>query len=67
MYDDASITRGRHTLKFGVGVERDQLNQITNTGDFFGRYFFSSVSISCSVRSSSLKPTTFFSGGYARP
>jgi hypothetical protein len=44
VYDDASVTRGLHTLKFGVGVERDQLNQITNTGDFFGRYFFSNIS-----------------------
>jgi outer membrane receptor protein involved in Fe transport len=41
-YDDASITHGLHSLKFGVGVERDQLNQTTFTGDFFGRFFFGS-------------------------
>jgi hypothetical protein len=43
-YDDASITRGLHSIKLGFGVERDQLNQTTNTGDFFGRYFFKSLS-----------------------
>jgi hypothetical protein len=42
-YDDASVTHGLHTIKFGVGVERDQLNQTTFTGDFFGRFFFGSV------------------------
>jgi outer membrane receptor protein involved in Fe transport len=43
VYDDASLTRGRHTLKFGVGIERDQLNQVTFTGDYFGRFFFKNI------------------------
>jgi len=42
-YDDASWTKGLHTVKFGVGVERDQLNQTTFTGDYFGRFFFGSL------------------------
>jgi len=43
-YDDASVTRGLHTLKFGVGVERDQLNQTTFTTDYFGAFIFGSIS-----------------------
>ncbi len=43
VYDDASWTRGLHTFKFGVGIERDQLNQITFTGDYFGRFFFKNI------------------------
>jgi hypothetical protein len=35
-YDDAFVTKGLHTLKFGAGFERMQLNQetLTNTGTF---------------------------------
>ena len=35
-YDDAFLTKGLHSLKFGVGFERMQLNQetLTNTGTF---------------------------------
>src|SRR5882762_9988149 len=35
-YDDAFLTRGLHSLKFGVGFERMRLNQetLTNTGTF---------------------------------
>ena len=43
VYDDAFVTRGLHSLKFGVGIERNQLNQVTNTGDFVGRYVFPSL------------------------
>ena len=42
-YDDASVTHGLHSIKFGVGVERDQLNQTTYTGDYFGRFFFKTL------------------------
>ncbi len=42
-YDDASFTVGLHTFKFGVAVERDQLNQTTYTGDYFGRFIFKSL------------------------
>jgi outer membrane receptor protein involved in Fe transport len=42
-YDDASVTRGLHTFKFGVSVERDQLNQITYTGDYYGTFTFRSI------------------------
>ena len=42
-YDDAFVTRGLHSLKFGVGVERDQLNETTNTADYLGTFQFSSL------------------------
>src|SRR5205085_2818025 len=42
-YDDAFLTRRRHSVKFGDGFERDQLNQVTNTADFFGRFFFGNL------------------------
>jgi outer membrane receptor protein involved in Fe transport len=42
-YDDAFVTRGLHSLKFGVGVERDQLNETTNTADYLGTFTFKSV------------------------
>jgi len=44
VYDDAFVTRGLHTLKFGVGVERDQLNETTNTADYLGTFTFKSLS-----------------------
>lgn len=43
-YDDAFVTRGLHSLKFGVGVERDQLNETTNTADYLGTFTFKSLS-----------------------
>jgi hypothetical protein len=43
VYDDAFITRGRHTLKFGGGVERDQLNETTTTADYLGTFKFASM------------------------
>jgi outer membrane receptor protein involved in Fe transport len=42
-YDDAFLTRGLHSLKFGFGYERDQLNETTNTADFPGTFKFGSI------------------------
>src|SRR6202030_946226 len=42
-YDDAFVTKGLHTLKFGVGVERDQLNETTATADYLGTFKFGSM------------------------
>ena len=42
-YDDAFVTRGLHSLKFGAGVERDQLNETTNTADYLGTFQFASL------------------------
>jgi outer membrane receptor protein involved in Fe transport len=39
-YDDAFLTKGLHAVKFGVGFERNQLDQVTNTADFVARFFF---------------------------
>ena len=44
VYDDAFLTRGLHSLKFGFGYERDQLNETTNTADFPGTFKFGSIS-----------------------
>src|SRR5207237_2229465 len=43
VYDDAFVTKGLHAVKFGAGVERDQLNQVTNTADFVARFFFGNL------------------------
>ena len=43
LYDDAFSTRGLHSLKFGIGIERDQLNETTNTADFPGTFRFGSL------------------------
>ncbi|HEV2522431.1 MAG TPA: TonB-dependent receptor [Candidatus Acidoferrales bacterium] len=43
VYDDAFVTKGLHTLKFGVGVERDHLNETTTTGDFLGTFRFGAI------------------------
>ena len=40
VYDDAFMTKGLHTFKFGVGVERDQLNETTATADYLGTFKF---------------------------
>src|SRR5258708_25244811 len=37
VYDDAFLTKGRHSLKFGATFEKDELNQVTRTGDFFSK------------------------------
>jgi hypothetical protein len=41
-YDDAFIIRGLHSLKFGVAVEREQLNQLTIT-EPAGTFHFGSL------------------------
>jgi hypothetical protein len=43
VYDDAFVTKGLHTLKFGVGVERDQLNETTATADYLATFKFGSM------------------------
>jgi hypothetical protein len=43
VYDDAFVTKGLHTIKFGVGVERDQLNETTATADYLGTFKFASI------------------------
>jgi hypothetical protein len=43
VYDDAFVTKGLHTIKFGVSVERDQLNETTATADFLGTFKFASM------------------------
>jgi outer membrane receptor protein involved in Fe transport len=43
VYDDAFLTRGLHSLKFGVGFERDHLNETTNTGDYLGNFRFGTL------------------------
>jgi Carboxypeptidase regulatory-like domain/TonB-dependent Receptor Plug Domain/TonB dependent receptor len=42
LYDDAFYTRGTHSLKFGVGFERIQLNQSVQS-DQSGGFFFGSL------------------------
>jgi hypothetical protein len=42
VYDDAFLIRGRHSLKFGFGFERDQDNQLV-TGDRNGQFAFGSM------------------------
>jgi len=42
VYDDAFLTWGRHSLKFGFGYERDQDNQLT-TGNRTGQFSFGSM------------------------
>jgi outer membrane receptor protein involved in Fe transport len=43
VYDDAFLTRGTHSLKFGGVYEADQMNAVTWTGDFMGRFAFGSI------------------------
>jgi hypothetical protein len=42
-YDDAFLTKGLHSLKFGVAFEREQLNQLTAT-EGSGTFHFGSLS-----------------------
>ena len=42
-YDDAFLTRGLHSLKFGFGFERDQLNEVDLTADYHGIFTFGSL------------------------
>jgi outer membrane receptor protein involved in Fe transport len=43
IYDDAFVSKGAHTIKFGGTFENDQMNATTRTGDFIGTYSFSSL------------------------
>ncbi len=43
VYDDASLTRGLHSLKFGFGFERDQLNEVDLTADYHGIFTFGTI------------------------
>jgi outer membrane receptor protein involved in Fe transport len=42
-YDDASVTMGLHSLKFGFGFERDQLNEVDLTADYHGIFNFGTI------------------------
>jgi hypothetical protein len=44
VYDDAFLTKGLHTLKFGFGLEKDQLNETTATADYLGTFKFGTMS-----------------------
>src|SRR6267378_7182479 len=44
LYDDAFLTKGLHSIKFGFGVERDHLNETTSTGDYLGTFRFGAIS-----------------------
>jgi hypothetical protein len=44
IYDDAFLTKGLHSIKFGVGVERDHLNETTATADYLGTFRFGAMS-----------------------
>jgi hypothetical protein len=44
VYDDAFLTKGLHSIKFGVGVERDHLNETTATADYLGTFRFGALS-----------------------
>ena len=41
VYDDAFVTKGSHSLKFGGTFEADQMNAQTRTADFVGTYLLS--------------------------
>jgi hypothetical protein len=43
VYDDAFLTKGLHSLKFGFGFERDQLNEIDLTADYMGIFSFGAL------------------------
>ena len=43
LYDDAFLTKGLHSLKFGFGYERDQLNETTTSADYLGTFAFGSL------------------------
>ena len=44
VYDDAFVNKGLHTLKFGFGLEKDQLNETTATADYLGTFKFATMS-----------------------
>jgi hypothetical protein len=42
-YDDAFLTKGLHSVKFGVAFERDQDNELSAGGEFPGTFRFGSL------------------------
>ncbi len=44
IYDDAFVSKGLHSIKFGGTFENDQMNALTTTGDFVGTFSFGSLS-----------------------
>jgi outer membrane receptor protein involved in Fe transport len=44
IYDDAFVSKGSHSLKFGGTFENDQMNATTRTADFIGTYSFKTIS-----------------------
>jgi outer membrane receptor protein involved in Fe transport len=57
-YDDAFLTRGLHSVKFGFGFERDQLNEVDLTADYHGIFTFDPLATFLSNQPSR------FSGGF---
>ena len=43
LYDDAFLTKGLHTVKFGLSLEKDELNETTATADYLGTFKFGSM------------------------
>ena len=43
LYDDAFLTKGLHTVKFGFSMEKDELNETTATADYLGTFKFGSI------------------------
>jgi outer membrane receptor protein involved in Fe transport len=43
VYDDAFLSKGLHSLKYGGTFENDQMNATTRTGDFVGTYSFAAI------------------------
>jgi hypothetical protein len=43
LYDDAFLTKGLHTVKFGFSMEKDELNETTATADYLGTFKFGSM------------------------
>jgi len=44
IYDDAFVTKGSHSIRFGGTFENDQMNALTTTGDFVGTFSFAKLS-----------------------
>jgi hypothetical protein len=45
LYDDAFLTKGLHTVKFGFSMEKDELNETTATADYLGTFKFGSMAL----------------------
>ncbi len=43
LYDDAFLTKGLHSVKFGFSIEKDELNETTATADYLGTFQFGSI------------------------